>query len=433
MTPSSATNGQRISFFGLGAMGGGMASNLARRGFHVTGYDLSSAMVDSLVAAGGHSAPSPALAASAACGRFAVVMVATMYQADSVLFDKDGAAASLPRDSILLLCSTCPPSYPPLLRKRLDDVGRSDVKLLDCPVSGGTLRAAAGELSIFASGDADALHEAGALLNAMAKNLYLVPGGVSMGQKVKAVHQLLAATNIISASEAMGLAATVGLDTQAVFDSVSKGPGASFMLSNRGPHMLVPDQTVRSAVAIIFKDAGIVVDAARAIRHPVPLAAAAEQLYAMASAPPRDLLAADDARLVEMYLPPADRELVARLRGAEGRRGRSDVVSAQTVADLLAGIHLAASVEAMAYCKALEVERKLMCEIVSEAAGWCAMFTDHVPAMLDHDQWTLARCSGADAVRRRLELAVDACRTIGYPCQMGVTALHQYKFAALVE
>ncbi|PNS14645.1 hypothetical protein CAC42_1667 [Sphaceloma murrayae] len=418
----------QITFYGLGAMGGGMASNLAKKGYHVTGYDVYAPLIDKLVSSGGHTSTSAAEAASSS--PIVIIMVATMYQANDLLFSTTPPAiASLAPNATLILCSTCPVSYPHQLRALLDQHSRSDIALLDCPVSGGTIRAAAGTLSIFASGPSAALESATPILNDMAANLYPVAGGISGGQKVKCIHQLLAATNIISASEAMGLAASAGLDTLSVYDHVkTDGLGSSFMFENRGPHMLDDDWAVLSALGIIWKDAGIVVDAAKEIRHPVPLANAAEQLYCMGNA--RGLLKEDDAALVRMYLPPGEEGAVHKLRGNGTLEGKGGV-SKETVDDLLAGIHLAASVEAMAFCKALGMDRRMMFEIISKAAGWCRVFTTYIEAMLEGDEWTLKRCRGADEVRARLEKAVDRCRQIGFPCQMGSTALQQYYLAGL--
>jgi 3-hydroxyisobutyrate dehydrogenase len=99
--------------------------------------------------------------------------------------------------------------------------------------------------------------------------------------------------------------------------------------------------------------------------------------------------------------------------------------------DLLSGIHLAASVEGMAFCKALGQDRKQMFEIISKAAGWNAMFTKYMPAMLDKDVWTLADCPGAAEVGKKLSEAVEKCRLISYPCPMGAAALQQFNFALL--
>ncbi|KAF2219639.1 NAD binding domain of 6-phosphogluconate dehydrogenase-domain-containing protein [Elsinoe ampelina] len=421
----------QIAFYGLGAMGGGMATNLAKKGYPITGFDVYTPLIDKLVSAGGSPASTPAAAASSPPASIAIIMVATMHQATSLLFEGSSPAISgLPRNAVLILCSTCPPSYPEQLQKLLHDNGRGDVQLLDCPVSGGTIRAAAGSLSIFASGPDEALRAADGVLRDMSANLYPVAGGISGGQKVKCIHQLLAATNIISASEAMGLAAAAGLDARDVYEYVkTEGRGTSFMFENRAPHMLDDDWTVLSALGIIWKDAGIVVDAAKEVRFPVPLANAAEQLYVMGHV--RGLLKEDDARLVVMYLPEGEGAKVGQLAGKGEKAKGKGGIGKEEVDDLLAGVHLAASVEAMAFCKALGMERKMMYEIISKAAGWCKVYTTYIEEMLEADEWTLKNCKGAEEIRKRLEGVVDKCRAIGFPCQMASTALQQYYFAGL--
>jgi len=418
-----------ISFYGLGAMGGGMAINLAKNGFPVTGFDVYTPLVDKLVAAGGKPSKTPSEAASTA--DFLVIMVANMTQADGLLFEGENPALKgLQKGKMIILCSTCPPSYLHDLRKHLDAEGRQDVRLIDCPVSGGTIRAADGTLSIFAAGEPSDIQTAHQVLDCMSGNLYKVQGGISSGTKVKTIHQLLAATNIISASEAMGLSAAVGLNTQATFEHIrDSGDGTSFMFENRAPHMLKDDWSPLSALGIIWKDAGIVCDAGKAIQFPMPMASMAEQLYRAGNA--AGMLKDDDAKLVQLYLPSSQGSLVAEKRSADVKIRSSHQVSHEVVNDMLAGIHLAASVEALAFCKALGMDTKLMYEIISKAAGWSKMFTEHMGAMLEKDEWSLANCEAAESVRDRLTNVVDRCRAIKYPCPMASTALQQFFFAGL--
>jgi len=72
----------QIGFCGLGAMGGGMAINLARLGWTIHGYDIYTLLVDKLVKAGGRSAASPAEAAKAA--DILILMVINSAQVDEV-------------------------------------------------------------------------------------------------------------------------------------------------------------------------------------------------------------------------------------------------------------------------------------------------------------------------------------------------------------
>ncbi|KAK4548252.1 hypothetical protein LTR36_010122 [Oleoguttula mirabilis] len=424
-----ATTKPTVGFAGLGAMGGGMAKNLVKNGFQVTGFDVYQPLVDSFVEAGGKPAKTPKEAASNA--DFFVSMVANAAQNSGLLFDGgDCVVKGLGKGKTFILCSTTPPSFLLELRKRLDEeFGRPDIRLLDCPVSGGTIRAANGTLSIFSSGPNEHLDEAKEVLECMAGNLYRM-GGISNGTKTKTVHQLLAGTNIITASEAMGLAATVGLNTQSVADHVQQSDADSFMFSNRAPHMINNDWTALSALGIILKDTGIVTDVARADQFPAPLANTAHYCYLQGVQ--AGMLKADDAKLVQLYLPPAQGDLVAQMSKADVQMNASHQVSRDTIVDLLNGIHLAAAVEGMAFCKHLGgIDRKLMCEIIVKAAGWSRMYEKAIPGMLEKDSWSLADCAEAAEVGRKLGEAVEKCRKLGYPCPMAAAALQQFSFAGL--
>ncbi|KAK5138190.1 hypothetical protein LTR08_004885 [Meristemomyces frigidus] len=424
-----ATNKPTVGFAGLGAMGGGMAKNLVKEGFQVTGFDVYQPLVDSFVEAGGKPAKTPKEAATDV--DYFVSMVANAAQNASLLLEgEDCVVKGLGKGKTFILCSTTPPSFLHELRKRLDEeANRPDIKLLDCPVSGGTIRAANGTLSIFSSGPDEHLDEAKEVLECMSGNLYRM-GGISNGTKTKTVHQLLAGVNIITASEAMGLAATVGLNTRSVMEHVQKSGGDSFMFSNRAPHMIDNDWKALSALGIILKDTGIVTDVARADQFPAPLANTAHYCYLQGVQ--AGLLRDDDAKLVQLYLPASQGDLVSQMSKADVNMNSSHQVSKDTVNDLLCGVHLAASMEGMAFGKHLGgIDSKLMHEIVSKAAGWSEMFTKCVPGMLEKDSWSLADCPEAEEVGQKLSDAVEKCRKINYPCPMAAAALQQFNFATL--
>jgi len=418
-----------IGFAGLGAMGGGMAINLVKNGFEVHGFDVYQPLVDKFVEAGGKPAKTPKEAALKA--DFFVSMVANAAQNSGLLFEGDDAVIhGLGKGKTFILCSTTAPSFPPELRQRIsEEFNRPDIKFLDCPVSGGTIRAADGTLSIFESGPVEDLDGAKEVMQCMSGNLYRM-GPISNGTKTKTIHQLLAATNIITASESMGLAATVGLNTTAVMEHVNKSDGASFMFTNRAPHMIKNDWHPYSALGIILKDTGIVADTARKVQFPVPLASTAEYTYLQGVQ--AGMLRDDDAKLVQLYLPKAQDALVSQMADADVNMKSSHQVSKDTIVDLLCGIHLAASVEGMAFCKHLGgIDVKVMYEIISKAAGWNAMFTKCIPGMLEKNEWSLADCPEAAEVGQKLSDAVEKCRKIGYPCPMAAAALQQFSFSTL--
>jgi 3-hydroxyisobutyrate dehydrogenase-like beta-hydroxyacid dehydrogenase len=152
------------------------------------------------------------------------------------------------------MCSTVPASYLDEVQESLKSRNRNDIFLVDSPVSGGTARASEGTLTIMSSGSEAALEKGNPLQSALAERLVVVPGGIGSASKVKMVNQLLAGTHIAAAAEAMGLAATMGLNTQQVFDIIIGAAGNSWMFENRVPHMLRNDWTPLSAIDIFVKD-----------------------------------------------------------------------------------------------------------------------------------------------------------------------------------
>ncbi|ODQ74459.1 hypothetical protein LIPSTDRAFT_70096 [Lipomyces starkeyi NRRL Y-11557] len=328
-------------------------------------------------------------------------MVVNNAQADSVLFDpKSGAVRALREGAIIILCSTTPPKYLFELRARLDAV-RPDVRLLDCPVSGGSIRAANGELSIFSAGADEDINYSQTVLKAMAGPLYCIPGGISMGSVAKMCHQHQAATNIIMASEAMGLAAVAGLNTRTVYEQICKSKGRSWMFENRGPHMLANDwRTVHSAVSIILKDNTIVTNHAKEVGFPLVLENTAEQLYITGTH--AGFTKDDDAGLVRLYLPSDKKDLVGQLtESATTSVGDADI-AVETIIDLFAGVHLASARECMAFAKHVGMELTLLEDIINKGAGASAMFEIAVPQMLCSGILSLKSVKEAVEVRDKL-------------------------------
>jgi 3-hydroxyisobutyrate dehydrogenase len=245
----------KIAFLGLGAMGFGMATNLIKKGYPVTGFDIWAPTRERFAAAGGSSSTTPRETVRDA--QYIIFMVATAAQILSALFESETAAIhEIPKNATLLLCSTGPPEHVPYLKKLLDEkYGRGDIEVVDAPVSGGAGRAANGTLTILASGSESALSSAREVLDVMAgPSLYIIPGGLGAGTKVKMVHQVLAGVGILLTSEAMGFAAALGLNTKQVYEVVKESESTSWMFENRAGHMLVDDKIMYSALNIIVKD-----------------------------------------------------------------------------------------------------------------------------------------------------------------------------------
>ena len=285
---------QNIGFIGLGAMGAGMAASLVRAGFAVTGFDLRQDALDRLVGQGGRAAGNPRAAAEGA--ELLVVMVVNDSQVEEVLFGGQGGVPALPAGATVMLSSTVPAAYVRRLGERLAERG---LHLLDGPVSGGAIGAEGGTLTIMASGSAEAFAAADAALEACSKQVYRLGDQPGIGSTVKAVNQLLAGVNLVTAAEGMAFGTALGADPKVLFEVIRGAAGGSWMFENRVPHMLDNDFAPKSAVDIWVKDLALVLDTGRSLRMPLPMAAAAYQVVMMAAA--RGLGAIDDAAFVKVY------------------------------------------------------------------------------------------------------------------------------------
>ncbi|WFU04844.1 NAD(P)-dependent oxidoreductase (plasmid) [Rhizobium sp. CB3171] len=290
----NAETPQVAAVIGLGAMGMGMALSLKKAGFDVIGVDISADAVSRFVQAGGRSASSIAEAAKEA--DIVVSVVVNAAQTESVLFGAGGIAGVMRPGSVFISSATMDPAVAGRLSAQLE---ARAVHYLDAPISGGAARAASGELTVMASGTKAAFSAARRALDAMAAKVYELGETAGAGAAFKMINQLLAGVHIAAACEAISLAAKLGLDLDKVYEVITASAGNSWMFENRIPHVLAGDYTPLSAIDIFVKDLGIIQDMARSERYPVPLSAAALQMYLAASGAGmgRD----DDSSLARLY------------------------------------------------------------------------------------------------------------------------------------
>jgi 3-hydroxyisobutyrate dehydrogenase len=285
---------RRVGVIGLGAMGMGVAQSLLRSGFEVHVCDVRPEVVNKLVDAGARPAQSPASLGAAVDAL--IVLVVNAQQTEAVLFGEQGAAAHLSPGAVVIASATVSPEFAEALGARLKAAG---LVLIDAPVSGGAAKAAQGEMSVMASGDPSAFGRCEELFKAICAKLYRLGDQPGQGSKVKMINQLLAGVHIAAAAEAMALGLRAGCDPKAVYEVITNSAGNSWMFQNRVPHILAGDYTPLSAVNIFVKDLGIVLDYAKKSVFPLPLSAAAHQMFMQASAAGHG--GEDDSAVVKVF------------------------------------------------------------------------------------------------------------------------------------
>jgi 3-hydroxyisobutyrate dehydrogenase len=287
-----------VAVIGLGAMGLPMATHLATT-FSVIGFDPFAPRRELAAESGISTAQTPGGASGSA--DIALLSVRDQAQAETALFGPDGVLESLRTGCPVILTSTVGPEAARALAARLGEAG---YPLVDAPISGGPVRAGKGDLLIVVGASPDALAATRPVLDQLASTLTIVGDRPGDGQSLKTINQLLAGVHIAAAAEAIALARGLGLDPEVVINALSQGAAGSFMFADRGPRMLqayTGGAEVKSRVDIFVKDMGIVTDVGRSAHVPLPLAAAAQQLYLIAEA--AGLGAADDSSVVTVLSP----------------------------------------------------------------------------------------------------------------------------------
>ena len=419
-----------VSFIGLGAMGFGMATHLIKEGYTVTGFDVWAPTLERFRAAGGQTATTPA---EAVAGKdFCVCMVATAQQAQSVLIDGPSAAISaLPQGAAVLLCSTVPCEYVQSLQKQLETLGRGDILLVDSPVSGGAARAADGTLSIMAGMSDAALAKARPLLAEMADpaKLYIVQGGVGAGSNMKMVHQVLAACQILSASEALGFADQLGLDLAKAQQTVLGSDAWNWMFEHRTPRMLTQYQPIASAINIIMKDTSIITAEGRRSAFPTLMTSAAEQVYF--SGIGRGFGPDDDSSLIRLYT-----EGKGKVGSVHGLAETEDA-KLELVVDLLKGILLCSAAESLAFASTVGLDLDQVFELCINAAGGSRILEKAGPEIIKafkegtvEQGWKASEGGlGLKSLGDKLQAAIEEAQRIKAPLFLGTQALNIIRLA----
>ena len=257
---------------GLGAMGGAMVGRLLGQGVVPAVWD---------------SAPQ-ALARAVAAGARAVELPAD----DIVLLSlpHDGAVATtlaalwpaLPAGAVIVDTSTISPIA---ARGFAAEAAARGVAYLDAPVSGGPAGAAAGSLTMMIGGAAAALEKARPLLALLTGRIVHV-GDSGAGQVAKLVNNLLLATHLVCAAEALRLGRMAGLDPAALLPVLNAATGRSAATEVNWPRWIA-SETFDSgfSAGLMRKDARLALELAAAVGAPLSACAAAVGAWTASAVP----------------------------------------------------------------------------------------------------------------------------------------------------
>lgn len=278
-----------IAFIGLGNMGIGMATNLAKAGHEVRALDISKEAIARAVEAGCVGAANAKDAVEKA--DVVVTMLPAGAHVKMVYGGEDGVFNYAKKGTLFLDCSTIDVAS---AREVIASAGHKGFEMIDAPVSGGVGGAAAGTLTFMCGGTPEAYERAKPFLDIMGKNVFHA-GDAGNGQVAKIANNMLLGIHMIGTCEAFNLAEKLGLDAQTFYDISSTASGQNWSMTSYcpapGPVESAPsnrDYQAGFSAAMMLKDLRLAQDAATSARAATPLGTQSEAMYSLMEAAGKD-------------------------------------------------------------------------------------------------------------------------------------------------
>ncbi|MET3415054.1 3-hydroxyisobutyrate dehydrogenase [Methylobacterium sp. 1030] len=266
--------GKSIGLIGLGNIGAHFGTRLLAAGYELMVYDRDPAAMERLVDKGGRRAES----ARALASQVEIVMLCLPIPTVVASVANEVADGGAVR--IVLDLSTTGPSVTKEVAAMLD---RRGITFVGAPVSGGTVAAEKGTLSIMPAGPEATVAEVEPYLRVLGKNIFYLGTDPSLGQTMKIINNTLYATSLVASCEALVYGVKAGLDSKTMLDVLNVSSGRSFATLERIPQCALDRSfPVRFTTELLHKDVKMCLDEAEKIGVPMIVNPVARQFLAFA-------------------------------------------------------------------------------------------------------------------------------------------------------
>lgn len=290
--------GTNIAFLGLGAIGRPMAARIATAKLPLTVWNRTAARADEFTQQYGvNRGATPADAA-----READIVITCLPTSPDVLALLDGAnglLAGMKQGATLIDCTSGDPSTSRTIAARLAEKA---VSFIDAPVSGGTIGAEKGTLTVMVGGDADVLDRVRPVLETFGQKIVHC-GEIGAGHAVKAVNNAFLAVHVWATAEGLATLVKAGVDPKIALDVINSSSGRSNTSMNLFPERVLTRAFPRTfRLALLDKDIGIAAAVARENKVPAPLLQLTADLFKIAHGELGELADhVEAAKLVEQW------------------------------------------------------------------------------------------------------------------------------------
>ncbi|MBL1405445.1 MAG: NAD(P)-dependent oxidoreductase [Rhizobiales bacterium] len=252
-----------VAFLGTGLMGSHMARNILKAGFPLKAWNRTRAKAEALTKDGATVCDTAVQAVKDA--DFVITMLSDGPTVKTLMID-DNLIGQMKKNAVFIDMSSIRPNE---AREHAEVLVKSDLRILDAPVSGGTKGAENAELAIMAGGDEATFKDAFSVLEAMGRPVRV--GNAGTGQLSKLANQAIVAVTIGVVAEAMFLAEKGGADPAAIRQALKGGFADSIPLQQHGERMTTGNFVPGGPSKFQLKDLNSVLEEAKTYGLKLPL------------------------------------------------------------------------------------------------------------------------------------------------------------------
>lgn len=268
-----------VGFIGLGRMGRPMASNMCRKGFRLVVNDINKDAVKELELLQAKGAAT--VAEVARQSEVIITMLPDGPVVREVVGGPDGIIANAPEGALIMDMSTVEPGTTDDLAAQAKAKGLAYV---DAPVGRLAAHADRGESLFMVGAEPEDFERVKPMLEAMGTTIYHC-GGVGTGTRTKLVNNFLAVASCQFNAEALALSQGLGLNLESTLDVIYGTTAMNGQLKINWPDkVLAGDTSPGFTIDLAHKDLSLIMQAANAAKVPMPMAAAAREMFSAARA-----------------------------------------------------------------------------------------------------------------------------------------------------
>lgn len=269
---------RKVSFLGLGVMGGAIARHIGNAGHELTIYNRSPERLEAWQAANpgleARVAANPADAAEAADA--VITCVGNDDDLADVVLGPHGVFSTIRKGGVFIDHTTVSARIARQISVEARDL---EVHCVDAPMTGSQIGAEKGTLTLMCGGRKDAIEAARPVMEAYSARIVHV-GKAGAGQTTKMANQICIAGIVASLAEAVRFAQASHLDMDKVYEAISGGAAQSWQMENRWQTMAKGEFDFGFALDWMRKDLAYALEEAGRLGLSSPVTALVDQFYA---------------------------------------------------------------------------------------------------------------------------------------------------------